>query len=298
MTIKRVGLIGVGLMGHGIGKNILKKGFELTVMAHRQREPIDDLVALGAKELGSPHAVAKASDMVILCVTGTPQVEATVYGEYGLLSAVHDGFIIADCSTAEPHSTLKIAADVEAKGGHFVDTPMTRTPKEAEAGKLGLMVAGPKEVLARIRPVLDSFADTIVHAGEVGAAHRLKLLNNFLALGHAAMAAEAITVAAKAGIDMQAFRDIVMSGGAASVMFGRLINVPLADDDTAAKFAIRNARKDLRYYTNMTEHLPVASFLAETAHQLYVMADNMGYGERYVPRLIDVLAKVNGINKP
>ncbi len=298
MTIKRVGLIGVGLMGHGIGKNILKKGFELTVMAHRNREPIDDLLTLGAKELGSPYAIAKASDMVILCVTGTPQVEASVYGEYGLLSAVRDGFVIADCSTAEPHSTLKIAADVAAKGGHFVDTPMTRTPREAEEGKLGLMVAGPKEVLARIRPVLDCFADTIVHAGEVGAAHRLKLLNNFLALGHAAMAAEAITVAAKAGVDMQAFRDIVMSGGAASVMFGRLINVPLADDDTASKFAIRNARKDLRYYTNMTEHLPVASFLAETAHQLYVMADNMGYGERYVPRLIDVLAKVNGIKKP
>ena len=297
MTIKRVGLIGVGLMGHGIGKNILKKGFELTVMAHRNREPIDDLVRLGAKELGSPHAVAKASDMVILCVTGTPQVEASVYGEYGLLSAVREGFIIADCSTAEPHSTLKIAADVEAKGGHFVDTPMTRTPKEAEDGKLGLMVAGPKDVLARIRPVLDCFADTIVHAGEVGAAHRLKLLNNFLSLGHAAMAAEAITVAAKAGVDMQAFRDIVMSGGAASVMFGRLINMPLSGDDTHAKFAIRNARKDLRYYTNMTEHLPVASFLAETAHQLYVMADNMGYGERYVPRLIDVLATVNGITQ-
>jgi len=298
MTIKRVGLIGVGLMGHGIGKNILKKGFELTVMAHRNREPVDDLVKLGAKELGSPHAVAKASDMVILCVTGTPQVEASVYGEYGLLSAVREGFIIADCSTAEPHSTLKIAADVEAKGGHFVDTPMTRTPKEAEDGKLGLMVAGPKDVLARIRPVLDCFADTIVNAGEVGAAHRLKLLNNFLSLGHAAMAAEAITVAVKAGVDMQAFRDIVMSGGAASVMFGRLINMPLSGDDTHAKFAIRNARKDLRYYTNMTEHLPVASFLAETAHQLYVMADNMGYGERYVPRLIDVLAKVNGIKKP
>jgi 3-hydroxyisobutyrate dehydrogenase-like beta-hydroxyacid dehydrogenase len=173
---------------------------------------------------------------------------------------------------------------------------MTRTPKEAEEGKLGLMIAGPQPVLARIRPVLECFADTIVHAGEVGAAHRLKLLNNFLSLAHAAAAAEAITVAAKAGVDMKAFRDIVMSGGAASVMFGRLINVPLFDDDSSAKFAIRNARKDLRYYTNMTEQLPVASFLAETTHQLYVMAENMGYGERYVPRLIDVLAKVNGPN--
>jgi 3-hydroxyisobutyrate dehydrogenase-like beta-hydroxyacid dehydrogenase len=77
-------------------------------------------------------------------------------------------------------------------------------------------------------------------------------------------------------------------------MFGRLINVPLHDDDSHAKFAIRNARKDLRYYTNMTENMPVASFLAEAVHQTYVLADTTGYGERYVPRLIDMMIKLNG----
>lgn len=295
MTIKRVGLIGVGLMGHGIGKNILARGYELTVMAHRNRAPVDDLIARGAHERNNPQAVAKDCDMVILCVTGTPQIEQLIYGEYGLMGAVREGLVIADCSTAEPASTIRIAADVAAKGGHFVDTPMTRTPKEAEAGKLGLMIGGPEDVLARIRPVLECFADTIVTAGGVGSAHQLKLINNFLSICHAAVAAEAITVAAKAGVDMVALRDIVMAGGAASVMFGRLINVPLSDDDSAAQFAIRNARKDLRYYTNMTEQLPVTSFLAETAHQMTVMADNMGYGDRFVPRLIDVLMKVNGL---
>ena len=119
---------------------------------------------------------------------------------------------------------MKIAADVEARGGRFVDTPMTRTPNEAEAGKLALMVGGPADVLARIRPVLDCFADTIVHTGAVGSAHRLKLINNFLAICHAAAAAEAITVAAKAGVDMEALRAVVMAGGAASTMFGRMMN--------------------------------------------------------------------------
>jgi 3-hydroxyisobutyrate dehydrogenase-like beta-hydroxyacid dehydrogenase len=297
MTIKRVGLIGAGLMGHGIGRNVLARGYELAVIAHRNREPVDDLVKRGAQEMGSPNAMAKSCDMVIICVTGSPQVEQIVYGEYGLLSAVRPGFVVADCSTSEPHSTIKIAADVEAKGGNFVDTPLTRTPKEAEEGKLGLMMAGPQAVLAQIRPVLECFADTIVYAGEVGAAHKLKLINNFLALGHAAIAAEAITVAAKAGVDMTALRDIVMAGGAQSVMFGRLINVPLADDDSHAKFAIRNARKDLRYYTNMTEQLPVASFLGETTHQLFVLAENLGFGERYVPRMIDMLRELNGLKK-
>jgi 3-hydroxyisobutyrate dehydrogenase-like beta-hydroxyacid dehydrogenase len=297
MTIKRVGLIGAGLMGHGIGRNILAKGFELRVMAHRNRAPVDDLVAKGATERSTAVAIGRESDMVILCVTGTPQIEELVYGKDGLLGAARAGLVIADCSTAEPASTVRIAADVEAEGGHFVDTPMTRTPKEAEAGKLGLMVGGPEDVLARIRPVLECFADTIVRAGDVGTAHQLKLINNFIAICHATVAAEAITVAAKAGVDMRALKDIVMSGGAASTMFGRLINVPLHDDDSHAQFAIRNARKDLRYYTNMTEQLPVTSFLAETAHQITVMADNLGYGERYVPRLVDVLMKVNGLGK-
>jgi 3-hydroxyisobutyrate dehydrogenase-like beta-hydroxyacid dehydrogenase len=297
MTIKTVGLIGAGLMGHGIGRNIVTKGFALNVMAHKNRAPVEDLLSLGAKECKTPAEIAKASDMVILCVTGSPQVEDAVYGTNGIASAARDGLIVADCSTAEPHETVRIAADLKSKGVHFVDTPMTRTPREAEAGKLGLMIAGDSQVLAKIRPVLDCFADTIVTAGDVGAAHQLKLLNNFLSLGHAAMAAEAIVAAEKAGVDMTALRDIVMSGGGASVMFERLIKVPLADDDSAAKFAISNAQKDLRYYTNMTERLPVTSFLAETTHQLYVMAANMGYAERFVPRMIDVLRKVNGMGK-
>lgn len=294
MTIKTVGLIGAGLMGHGIGKNIVEKGFALNVMAHRNRQPVDDLVKRGAKEMKTAAEIAAASDMVILVVTGTPQVEDAVYGETGLLKGAKKGLIIADCSTAIPDSTVKISADCAAKGVHFVDTPMSRTPKEAEAGKLCLMVGGDVAVIDRIRPVLNCFADLIVHCGAVGNGHQVKLINNFLSLGHAAIAAEAITVATKANVNMEALRDVIMGGGGASVMFGRLINVPLSDDDSHAKFAIRNARKDLRYYTNMTENMPVASPIAETIHQTYVLADTLGYGERFVPRLIDMMVKNSG----
>jgi 3-hydroxyisobutyrate dehydrogenase-like beta-hydroxyacid dehydrogenase len=293
MNIKSVGLIGVGLMGHGIGKNLVEKGFTLNVMAHRNRDPVDDLVKQGAVELKSPQDIARKSDMVILCVTGTPQVEEAVYSSEGIAVAAKRGLIVADCSTAVPDSTKKIAADLAKQGIHFVDAPMTRTPREAEAGKLGLMVGGDSEVIEAIRPVLRCFADLIVHTGPVGTGHQVKLINNFLSIGHAAMAAEAINVASRAGVDMNALKEVIMGGGAASVMFGRLINVPLHDDDTHAMFAIRNARKDLRYYTNMTENMPVSTPLASIVHELLVIADNMGYGERYVPRLIDVMQKMN-----
>ena len=295
MTIKTLGLIGVGLMGHGIGKNIVEKGFALNVMAHRNREPVEDLLKRGAKECKTPTEIALASDMVILCVIGTPQVEEAVYEATGLLASAKKGLIIADCSTAVPDSTIKIARDCAAKGITFVDTPMTRTPKEAEAGKLGLMVGGDVGVIDRIKPVLQCFADLIVHTGAVGTAHQVKLINNFLSLGNAAIAAEAITVALKAGIDMTSLREVIMGGGAASVMFGRLINVPLSDDDSHAKFAIKNARKDMRYYTNMTETMPIASPIAETIHQTLVLAENQGYGERFVPRLIDMMVALNKV---
>jgi 3-hydroxyisobutyrate dehydrogenase-like beta-hydroxyacid dehydrogenase len=297
MTIKTVGLIGVGLMGHGIGKNILAKGFKLNVLAHKNRAPIESLVAKGAHEAKTIAEIAHASDLVILVVTGTPQVEEIVLGDDGLLKHGRKGLIIADCSTAEPSSTMRIVAKAADHGIVFMDTPMTRTPNEAEAGKLGLMVGGEASDLELIRPVLSSFAELIVHTGAVGTGHQVKLLNNFLSLGHAAIAAEAITVAAKAGVDMKALREVIMGGGASSVMFGRLINVPLSDDDTHLKFAIRNARKDLRYYTNMTEQMPVASFMAEQVHQTYVLAETLGYGDRYVPRIIDMMMKLAGMKK-
>lgn len=295
MTQKRIGLIGAGLMGHGIGKNIVEKGYPLTVMAHRNRAPVDDLVRRGAKEAPNAREIARSSDVVIICVTGSPQVEQNVYGEEGLLSGMREGLIVADCTTAEPHSTMRIAADVEAKGGRFVDTPMTRTPREAEEGKLALMTGGDKAVLAEIHPLLSCFADTIVHAGPVGAAHKLKLVNNFIAIGTAAVVAEAMAAAAKAGVDMQALNDVVVSGGGRSVMFERLIKVALLDDDSSAKFAIENAGKDLRYYTNMTEDLPFVSFIGEAIHQTLLLANSLGYGKRYVPRLVDLMGQINGV---
>ena len=295
MTKQSVGLIGVGLMGHGIGKNIVAKGYPLTVLAHRNRAPVEDLLAKGAKEVKSARELAQASDVIILCVTGSPQVEETIFGKDGVLEGLRSGTVVVDCSTAEPGSTMKVAAAIAAKGGRFVDAPLVRTPKEAEEGRLGVMTGGDPEVIKEIRPILECFAEAIVHAGGIGAGHTLKLINNFIALGTAAAVAEGIATAARAGVDMTALRDVVSSGGANSVMFERLIKVPLANDDTAAKFAISNAAKDLRYYTNMAENLPVAGFVAEAVHQTFIMALNRGYRDKFVPRLVDLICEVNNI---
>ena len=156
---ERIGLIGVGLMGHGIGKNILAKGYALNVLAHRNRGPVDDLIAKDAKELKSPKEIAAASDLVITVVGNSNQLEDIVFREDGILAGLKPGTVIADCTTAAPDSTVKIAAAVKAKGGRFVDTPMTRTPKEAEAGKLCLFIAAEATFTTGVDHILSGGAE-------------------------------------------------------------------------------------------------------------------------------------------
>lgn len=291
----RVGLIGAGMMGHGIGKNIVEKGYPLAVLGHRNRQPVEDLVARGATEAKSPRELAASCDLVITVVTGSPQMEELVFGENGMLAGIRAGLILADATTADPNSTARIAQAIAAKGGRFVDIPLTRTPKEAEAGKLGVMTGGDAATLAEIRPVLECFADAIVHAGDVGAAHKLKLVNNFIALGTAALICEALCAAAKAGIDLKALNDIVSAGGANSVMFQRLMGLALHDDASALQFVIGNAQKDLRYYNGMAEMLPSTAFIGEAVHQTFIMAATTGHRDDFVPHLMDALGKINGV---
>ena len=129
---KKIGFIGVGMMGHGMVKNLLEKGFRVTAMAHHNRAPLEDLLQKGAREAATPKAIAEASEVVILCVTGSPQVEQCMYGENGVIAGCRSGSIVIDCSTAEPTSTDRIAADLSAKGITLVDAPLARTPVEAE----------------------------------------------------------------------------------------------------------------------------------------------------------------------
>ena len=213
---ERIGFIGAGLMGHGMAKNIVEKGYPLTVLAHRNRAPVEDLLARGATEAKSPAALARASDVVILCVPSSAEVEACVFAEDGILAGAHDGLIVIDCTTAEPTSTERMAKALAAKDVRFADAPLTRSPKDAEAGRLNTLVGADAATLAAIRPVLETFSENVFHIGPVGSGHKLKLINNFLSQGVAALVAEAVTTATKAGVDLRTLFDVVSAGGANS----------------------------------------------------------------------------------
>ncbi len=187
MANKVVGFIGLGLMGHGMAKNILQKGFPLLVMAHRNRAPVDDLIGRGAREAASPRDMAAEADIIVLCVTGSPQVEALVRGPDGILAGARSGLMLIDSSTSDPVSTNALAEELKAAGVTLVDAPLSRTPKEAEAGTLDCMVGADPAAFEAARPVIACFAAKIVHVGPVGAGHTMKLLNNFVSIGYAAL---------------------------------------------------------------------------------------------------------------
>jgi 3-hydroxyisobutyrate dehydrogenase-like beta-hydroxyacid dehydrogenase len=202
-TKPRIGFIGLGLMGHGMAKNVVTKGYPLTVCAHRNRKPLEDLLAAGAQEAKTHADLARQSDIVFICVTGTPQIEQVVYGATGLLSAAREGLIIVDTSTAEPSSTAAIRMDFGAKRTEYVDSPLARTPVEAEQGRLNTMVGAEDAVFARLKPVLSLFCENVIHAGPPGHGHMLKLINNFLAQAIVTATAEACATAAKSGVSIK-----------------------------------------------------------------------------------------------
>jgi len=293
---QRIGLIGIGMMGHGIAKNLVTKGHALTIKANRNRSTLSDLLEAGAREAASNAELAQQSDIVFICVTGSPQVEEIVYGKDGLLSAARSGLLVVDCSTAEPASSAKIRADLAAQGVKLVDAPLARTPKEAEEGRLNTMVGAEAEDFKTLEPVLRAFCENIFHVGPPGHGHVLKLVNNMMAMSFAASIAEGFAVAAKAGLDLNKLYDVVSVGGVNCGIFQMMATKMLKEGDLSGlKFAIANAQKDLRYFTHLAEMLPVASFMGEAAHQSFVQAANLGLGDKLIASLFEAQEKTNNV---
>ena len=291
----RIGFIGLGLMGHGMAKNILAKGYPLTVRVHRNRKPAEDILAAGAREVKTNAEVARASDIVILCVTGSPQVEEIIYGAEGILGVARDGLIVVDTSTAEPSSTAKIRDDLAAKGTRYVDAPLARTPREAEEGRLNTMVGADDATFAQLKPVLSAYCENVVHAGGPGHGHMLKLVNNFIAMSIATATAEACAACAKSGVSIRKLHEIISAGGVNSGIFQMMVGKMLESGDLSGlKFTLVNAMKDLRYYTHFAESLPVPAIVGEAVHQSLVNANLLGFGDKYVASLIEAQEKLAG----
>lgn len=282
-------------MGRGMAGNILRKGWPLTVLAHRSRTAVEALVAEGAAEAPSARALAEASDIVVLCVTGSPEVAAVVEGPEGLASAGKP-LVVIDCSTSDPSQTLALAARLAERGITLIDAPLSRTPKDAEAGTLDVMMGGGDDVVARIRPVIDCFAGRVIHTGPTGTGHTMKLLNNFVSMGYAALYSEALALGAKSGLTPQVFDQVIRGGRMDCAFYQTFFKYVLERDRNAHQFAIRNALKDMTYLAGFAGAAQFANPMGAAVRNSFAAAVGAGRAEDYVPMLSDFVAEANGVS--
>lgn len=293
MTPETIGFIGVGLMGHGIAKNILKAGYPVTVIAHRNRAPVDDLIGLGATEADSMAQIAACS-VIHICAPGSPQVEAIIAK---LMPEMAPDTVIVDCSTSDPNSTMALAQKLEAAGHHMVDAPLGGTPVQAEAGELATMLGASEGAFTRIQPVIAAWASNVVHLGPPGAGHKMKLLNNFLAMGYAAMYSEALALSNKVGITTTQFDSVIRGSRMDCGFYQTFMGYAVEGNREAHKFTLTNALKDMRYLEAMADGVALANPIGNAVKNSFALAHAAGGSgsEDYVPHLVDFVAKRNGL---
>ena len=287
-----VGFIGVGLMGHGMAKNLVEKGHPLTIIGNRNRAPVEDLVGRGAVEADSVADLTRRSEVIFLCLPGSPEVEHIV-GE--ILQAGVSGKIIVDCSTSNPVSTRALAARVAEAGGEMADAPLSRTPKEAWEGALDVMAGADEALFSRIEPLLSCFATKVLRVGELGAGHTMKLLNNFLSLGYGALYAETLAIGARNGIDAATVRDVISGGRMDCGFFQTFMRYVADGDKNAHRFALRNAHKDMRYVASLANESGIASHLSSAVKNGYATAEALGHGDDYLPEIAAIIGRLNGV---
>ncbi len=290
-----VGFIGLGLMGTGMAKNIAEGGYPLLVLAHRNREGVERLVGMGAEEVTTPAEMAARAQVIFLCVTGSPQVEALVRGKDGILAGGGKGLIVVDCSTSDPVSTLALAEEIEAAGMHLADAPLSRTPKEAEEGTLDTMIGAAPEVMETIRPIVDCWAGVVVHLGPVGLGHKMKLINNFVSLGYASVYAEALAIARKSGLSAEQVHSVLGAGRMRCGFYDTFMDYAVNRNRDAHKFAVANAHKDMRYLANMATALGSVTPVQSVVRNGLAAMEAVGRGQDYLPFLSDFVAESNGL---
>ena len=283
MASMHIGLIGAGMMGHGMAVNLLRHGHRLSVIAHRNRAPVEDLIAKGAVEVRDLSGIARA-DVVLLCLTTSKVVEDTITK---LKPYLRPGQIILDSGTSAPDATRRLAHGLLAIGVAFADIPLTGGPEQAETGELGVLCGADEETFLKITPLLACFATTIRHFGPPGSGHTAKLISNYLVGGMVALVSEAFAAARKARIDWRDLYEVMLNGSGNSGVLRKMVGPALDGDFDGYRFALANAAKDIGYYSELADKLGCATALTESVAEVFAKAVETGHGGRNVSHLLD-----------
>jgi len=285
--MKNIGFIGLGLMGGAMAGRLLDKGYALTVLANRSRVNVDRAVGRGAVEVQTARAVAEASDIVMLCMGTSEQVESRMNGTEGVISGLSDRAIVVDFGTSLPASTKTLGKAVSAAGGYYLDAPLGRTPAHAEDGLLNIICSGDADAFARAKPVLEDLGENVFHLGALGSGHTVKLINNFFGMTVANAMAEAFAMADKQGIDRKVVYDVMSAGPLHCAMMDFVKGYAVDNDPSQLAFAIKNAAKDVGYYATMAQDSGVDSIMSKSTQSALTNAVDEGRGDDMVSQMLD-----------
>ncbi len=286
--IERVAFLGTGIMGSRMAANVVVGEFEVKVW-NRTREKAETVAELsGAGVADTPAQAAEGADAVITMVVDSPEVEAVLFGENGAVESLEEGTIVIDMSTIAPTAVTSIAESLAEKGIAFMDAPVSGSSPKAEDATLTIMAGGSEADFKRALPLLESMGELIVHCGPLGHGQMVKLLNNTLAATNAAALGEAIAVAEKADLDMEALIKVVAASSGNSTMVG-LKAGPMIEHKFDPLFKLDHMLKDVRHCLNAAQDLGAKTPVAEAAKGLYEAASALGKGNEDFAAVIEAV---------
>ena len=283
--MKNIGFIGVGYMGYGIAKNILKHKNKLFVIANKNRIPIDKIVSEGAEEVKSFEDFSnKNLDALFMCVTNTPIAKSI---SEKISSVLNSKTLIIDITTHNKTGSMETEAIFNEKKINYVECPVMGGPVQAEQGVLGGIVGASVENFKKAEPYFNIFCKDYFHFGPVGMGAKSKLLNNFLTLGNAALINHMAKSAKDLGLDLNKLYDVAKLGSGNSAALIRIFDNLLRGDYTGFKFTASNSVKDLTYIQDLLKDFPEAEKVAELNKNYFQKAVDDGHGENFISELIN-----------
>ena len=288
-----VGFIGLGIMGQGMVRNLLKAGFEVNIW-NRTAKRMDPLVEAGAKKTNSPADLASKCDIVITCVSDTPDVQEVVLRENGVIQGVKSGALLVDMSTISPQATREIAVKLDEMGVHMLDAPISGGSEGAAKGTLSIMIGGDAKQVTRAMPYFEAMGKTITHVGGHGAGQMVKLVNQILVVVNMLAAAEALLFGQAGGLDLQKTLDAVTQGAAGSWMLSNR-GPQVLERDWRPGFTIDLQQKDLRLVMEAADQMGVPLMATNMIFNLYRTLQREGLGAEGNHALVKALEHLSGI---
>lgn len=289
----KVSFIGMGTMGTAMALNIIKAGHEVTVH-NRSREKEEPVAKAGARRAGSPKEASQEADIIITCVSDTPDVEGVVLGENGVIHGAQTGAIVIDMSTISPSATRRMAAQLARKGIRMLDAPVSGGSEGAQKGTLTIMVGGEAEDVAQAMPVLSAMGKSITHVGPSGAGQFTKAINQVIISGVYLAVAEGLTLGLKAGLDMEKVVQ-ALAGGAAGSWVLNFRSGNMIKNEYPLGFRVRLHRKDLgialEAAKEMGVFLPCTALVAQIENGLM----SLGYGDEDMSAMARLIRKHSGL---